>query len=97
MREQAREAARSQGKIAVGFAAETQDLLRYAQDKLNRKDLDLVVANDISRADAGFASDTNAVTLVSRSNHRELKLAPKAQIAHAILDEILSIMETKGD
>jgi len=87
--------ARARGKIAVGFAAETKDLLHYAKDKLTRKDLDLVVANDVSRTDAGFASDTNAVTLVSRDATQTLDVAPKETIADAILEQIIALMKTR--
>ena len=85
----------ARGKFVVGFAAETQHLVDYARDKLARKDLDLVVANDVSRPDAGFASDTNAVTLVTSAATRELELAPKSVIANAILDEVVLQLQSR--
>ena len=87
--------ARAQGKLVVGFAAETQQLIDYARDKLERKDLDLVVANDVSRSDAGFGTDTNAVTLVSRDTIREVEVAPKEVIADNILDEVAQRLGSK--
>ena len=51
------------GQVLVGFAAETQDILQHAQEKLERKYLDLIVANDVSAPDSGFAVDTNQVTI----------------------------------
>ncbi len=53
--------------MVIGFAAETESLVEYAQDKLIRKGLDLIVANDISASDSGFAVDTNRVTLIDSS------------------------------
>ena len=65
----------------VGFAAETNDVIRYARDKLARKQLDWIVANDVSRTDAGFNHDDNAVTLISATSEQALNLASKNQIA----------------
>lgn len=77
------------GQILVGFAAETDDLLANAAGKLERKNLDWIVANDIGAADRGFAVDTNAVTLLSSTGTRiDLPLASKAEIAGCILDTV---------
>jgi phosphopantothenoylcysteine decarboxylase/phosphopantothenate--cysteine ligase len=76
------------GTALVGFAAETGDLVARAREKRSRKQLDLVVANDVSRSDAGFEVDANAVVLVTADDAIELPLAPKAAIAHGILDRI---------
>ncbi len=79
-------------KILVGFAAETQDLLKNAREKLQRKNLDLIVANDIGRAGAGFSTDTNIASVLHRDGRIvELPLCSKTQLAHLILDEIISI------
>ena len=72
--------------VLVGFAAESGDPRDRARTKLGAKKVDLIVANDISRTDAGFDADTNAVTLVSAAGDEQVALAPKAQIAAAILD-----------
>ncbi len=61
--------------VLVGFAAETKDVVAYAQDKLKQKGVDLVVANDVSRSDAGFDVETNAVTLVIVGRHRRVAAA----------------------
>lgn len=80
---------RKQGvPVLVGFAAETSDVVAYAKSKLERKGADLIVANDVSRADAGFDVDTNAVTLVSSGGVEEVPLQSKAAIAAKILDRI---------
>ncbi|MYM63723.1 bifunctional phosphopantothenoylcysteine decarboxylase/phosphopantothenate--cysteine ligase CoaBC [Pseudomaricurvus sp. HS19] len=71
--------------VVVGFAAETQDVVRYARDKLQRKNLDLVIANDVSRADIGFNSDDNAVTLVWRDREESLAQRSKAQLARDLI------------
>ena len=66
-------------------------MLANAQGKLARKNADLVVANDVSRADAGFGVDTNAVTLISRADVRPLPLMSKRAAADAILDRIAEL------
>jgi phosphopantothenoylcysteine decarboxylase/phosphopantothenate--cysteine ligase len=72
--------------VLVGFAAESGDPVARAREKLVRKNADLIVANDISRPDAGFDTDTNAVTLVTRDGDEAVALASKAEIASVILD-----------
>ena len=74
--------------ILVGFAAETEDVVANAKKKLATKKCDLVVANDVSASDAGFAVDTNRVTLVDRDEVVEVPHGPKAEVAHRILDRI---------
>lgn len=77
-------------RVLVGFAAETDDLLRNARAKLERKGVDFIVANDVSRSDVGFESDDNAVTLLGRAGEAwEIPRASKAEIAEAILDRVL--------
>ena len=74
--------------VLVGFAAETRDVVAYAQDKLRHKGVDLVVANDVSRTDAGFDVETNAVTLVSSAGSEALPVQAKSAVAAAILDRV---------
>lgn len=75
--------------LRVGFAAETRDLLTYARDKVARKGLDLIVANDVTAADAGFGVDTNRVTVLDRSGTADQwPVLPKLEVAHRILDRI---------
>jgi phosphopantothenoylcysteine decarboxylase/phosphopantothenate--cysteine ligase len=74
--------------VLVGFAAETADVVQRARDKRVRKQVDLIVANDVSRQDAGFDVDTNVVTLVGEDGDVELALQPKEDVARAILDRV---------
>ncbi len=77
------------GQVLVGFAAETHDLLRHARAKLLRKNLDLIVANDVSGRDTGFAADANRVVLLWRTGRIErLPKAGKKRIARWILDRV---------
>ncbi|NLJ34369.1 MAG: bifunctional phosphopantothenoylcysteine decarboxylase/phosphopantothenate--cysteine ligase CoaBC [Firmicutes bacterium] len=79
-------------KILVGFAAETQDLVKNAREKLTGKNLDLIVANDVGQAGAGFSTDTNIAHVLHRDGRVvEFPLGTKTQLAHLILDEVLSI------
>ena len=79
-------------QIMVGFAAETDDLLNHARQKLIDKNLDLIVANDILAKGAGFEGDTNVVTLLDRDGtHEQLSLLPKREIADIILDRVAKI------
>jgi phosphopantothenoylcysteine decarboxylase/phosphopantothenate--cysteine ligase len=75
-------------QLVVGFAAETQNLIEEAQRKLSTKGLDLIVANDVSRPDAGFEVDTNAVTLVSPEGISVLPLMSKRSVAEALIQRL---------
>ncbi len=87
------EAPNRNGRIVVGFAAESQALLEYAGKKLREKNLDMIVANDISRADAGFDVETNAATILKSDGSRvELPLQSKRELADRVLDEINKLM-----
>lgn len=81
-------AAQSRRPFTVGFAAETQDVIAYAKGKLEKKHLDMIATNDVSRTDAGFNSDNNALTVIWPAGHQVLPLAGKAQIARQLLDLI---------
>jgi phosphopantothenoylcysteine decarboxylase/phosphopantothenate--cysteine ligase len=74
--------------VLVGFAAETHEVIARARAKLARKRVDLIVANDVSRSDAGFDVDTNAVTIVSAEGTEEVPLQSKEGVAARILDRI---------
>ena len=80
-----------EGQILVAFAAETNDVLENARGKLQKKNADLVVANDVSRSDAGFGVDTNAVTLITREDARTLPLLTKRETADGILDRVAEL------
>ncbi len=86
-------AGRRNGQIVAGFAAETTNILEYAKEKLDKKGLDLVVANDITKPGAGFDTDTNIATIITRgsNNPEELPLMSKLELADRILDRIVGI------
>ncbi|MGD9404401.1 MAG: bifunctional phosphopantothenoylcysteine decarboxylase/phosphopantothenate--cysteine ligase CoaBC [Anaerolineae bacterium] len=80
--------------VVVGFAAETQNLLENAQAKMQAKALDLIVANDVSAPDAGFAVDTNRVTLLDAGGHVEaLPLLTKAQVAEKVIEHVAARLQ----
>ncbi|MCE9622023.1 MAG: bifunctional phosphopantothenoylcysteine decarboxylase/phosphopantothenate--cysteine ligase CoaBC [Actinomycetia bacterium] len=84
------------GQVLVGFAAETDDLIANASGKMRAKNLDLVVANDVSQPGVGFQHDTNAVTLVrSNGTTTSIALADKKVIAKAVVDTVVEILATK--
>lgn len=83
-----RRVAAGAGPILVGFAAETEDLIRRATAKREQKHVDLVVANDVSRTDAGFDVDANEVALVGVDGVERLPLQSKSRVAAAILDRV---------
>lgn len=80
-------------RILVGFAAETNDLIDNAVGKIKKKNLDLIVANDVTAKGAGFGSDTNIVTLIDKDGNKEnLEKMTKKQVADKIIDKILTFM-----
>ncbi len=83
----------------VGFAAETRDLEAYARDKLARKRLDMIVANDVSSAGLGFGSDDNAALLLWRDGDGEggesLPPQPKRRLADAVIERALSRLPSR--
>lgn len=83
-------------QILVGFAAETDDLIANATAKLDKKRLDLIVANDVGAPEVGFAHDTNAVTLLRPdAKPVEIDLAAKRDVARAVIDTIVDIRRTR--
>lgn len=83
---------RKAGQVLVGFAAETDHLIENAREKLLRKNLDMIVANDVSDTTIGFDSDDNAVTLCTRDGKaQKLPKDSKRNIAHAILDAAIAL------
>jgi len=91
----AERARRGSGPLLVGFAAETHDVVGYARAKLAAKQVDLMVANDVTAPDAGFAVDTNRVVLVEPGGDRELPLASKREVAHRILDRVVELLAAR--
>jgi phosphopantothenoylcysteine decarboxylase/phosphopantothenate--cysteine ligase len=88
----ARRAGSGRGPLLVGFAAETENVVARAAAKREAKQVDLVVANDVSREDAGFEVDTNAVTIVGADGAETLPLQSKDRVAMAILDRIENLL-----
>jgi phosphopantothenoylcysteine decarboxylase/phosphopantothenate--cysteine ligase len=84
-------ASRANGMLVVGFAAETENVVENARAKLQRKNLDAIVANDVTRPDAGFDTTTNAVTIITSQGLVELPVMSKREAADRILDVIVSL------
>ena len=85
-------------RVIVGFAAESQKLVENAQNKLKEKGLDLIVANDITAEDAGFAVDTNRVTLLHRDgSSEEFPLMTKAAVAEEVLQRVVELLGAADD
>jgi len=85
-------ASRSNGMLVIGFAAETENIVENARQKLASKNLDAIVANDVSRADAGFDTTTNAVTIITKNAEPvELPVMSKQEAANRVLDVIISL------
>ena len=84
--------AKAPGQVLVGFAAETDDLVAHAAAKLRAKNLDLIVANDVSAPGVGFEHDTNAVVLLGADGTRQdVPLANKRDVARAVIDAVVAI------
>ncbi len=77
------------GQTLIGFAAETQDVLENAAEKLAKKNLDMIVANDVTAPGAGFDVDTNVVTFVTKDGTESLPCMEKRRVADALLDRVL--------
>src|SRR5688572_2579339 len=85
--------ARKNGKVLVGFAAETEDLAKNARVKLKAKNLDLIVVNPVGGPDSGFASDTNRASIIDAAGSvQEIPLTSKAEMADAILDRVAALL-----
>ncbi|WP_029917761.1 bifunctional phosphopantothenoylcysteine decarboxylase/phosphopantothenate--cysteine ligase CoaBC [Pelobacter seleniigenes] len=83
-------------RVLVGFAAETERLLAHAAEKLKKKNLDLIVANDITRQGAGFDVDTNIVRFLHADGQvEELELMPKAEVANRLLDRVATLWKLR--
>jgi phosphopantothenoylcysteine decarboxylase/phosphopantothenate--cysteine ligase len=91
-------ASRQNGMLVIGFAAETENVLENARDKLQRKNLDAIVANDVTREGSGFDSATNAITIITKNRNDpvELPLLSKREAADRILDVIVQLRTNAG-
>lgn len=84
--------AKQNGLLVIGFAAETNNVISYAKSKLEKKNLDAIVANDITKSGAGFNTDTNIITIITRDKEPlSLPMMSKPEAAHHILDEIIKL------
>jgi len=83
---------RKDGQFLCGFSMETEHMLENSQKKLEKKNIDMIVANNLKEKGAGFGTDTNIVTLITKDHVKELPLMDKEQVASAILDHILAQM-----
>lgn len=83
---------RRPGQFLCGFSMETENMLENSRKKLRKKHLDMVVANNVKVAGAGFQGDTNVITLITEDAAKELPLMDKEEAAHAILDQILTLL-----
>ncbi len=79
--------------LVVGFAAETNDVVNYAKSKMEKKNLDLVVANDITKKGAGFNTDTNIATILTKDSEIDFPLMSKRELADRILDEVIKLRQ----
>jgi phosphopantothenoylcysteine decarboxylase/phosphopantothenate--cysteine ligase len=84
-----------ESQIIVGFAAETENVLENARQKLVAKNLDAIVVNDVSREGVGFDSDRNAVTIISRENVVEIPETTKLEVAQRVLDQIVRLRQRR--
>ena len=85
--------AKRPGQVIVGFAAETDDLIAHAKQKLERKNIDVIVANDVSAPRVGFAHETNEVTILEADGcQRHVSLRSKRQIADEVLNTVIQIL-----
>ena len=78
-------------QVICGFSMETENMLANSQAKLERKNADMIVANNVKDAGAGFGVDTNLVTVITRDGAEELPLMSKEQVAHALLDRMVAM------
>ncbi len=82
--------------VKVGFAAETHDLLTNAQQKLVKKNVDLIVANDVTAPGSGFGTDTNQVSFIDRDGIEDLPLLSKREVADRLLDRVLQLLRQRS-
>jgi phosphopantothenoylcysteine decarboxylase/phosphopantothenate--cysteine ligase len=87
---------RKENRILVGFAAETENLVAHGQKKLQEKNLDLIVVNDVTQPGAGFGSDTNQAKILSPSGQvKDLPLTTKEELSGAILDHVAALLKKR--
>ena len=87
---------RTETQVLCGFAMETEHMVEHAREKLLRKNVDLIAANNVKVAGAGFGTDTNVITLIGRDGIRELELMSKEEAAMKLIDELLLIRSKRS-
>ena len=80
---------RQPGQVLCGFSMETETMLENSQTKLEKKHVDMIVANNLKTAGAGFGTDTNVVTIITKEGAEELAMMTKEQVAHQLLNRIM--------
>lgn len=86
---------KGENQVLCGFAMETEHMAEHAREKLRKKNLDLIAANNVKVKGAGFGTDTNVVTLITSDAERELELMSKEEVAVRLVDELLALRERK--
>ncbi|MBS5946696.1 MAG: bifunctional 4'-phosphopantothenoylcysteine decarboxylase/phosphopantothenoylcysteine synthetase, partial [Peptoniphilus harei] len=79
-------------QVMVGFAAESTNIYEYAKEKLVKKNFDMIVVNNIKKKGAGFGTDTNIVSIISKNNTDDLEIMSKSELAKEILDRVKKLM-----
>ena len=80
------------GQVLCGFSMETRDLLENSRAKLDKKNLDLIIANNLRTEGAGFGTDTNVVTVITKDGHRELPQLSKLAVSNLVIDEAMKFL-----
>ena len=88
-------ASRKESQVVVGFAAETENALENARQKLVAKNLDAIVVNDVSREGVGFDSERNAVTIITRDEVVEVPETTKWEVAQRVLDQVVRLLDQR--
>jgi len=86
---------RRSSQLLIGFAAETENVLEHAREKLRNKSLDAIVVNDVSQSGIGFDSDRNAVTIITSTEVIEVPETSKWEVAHRVLDIVVRLRESQ--
>ena len=79
---------KEEGQFICGFSMETQNMLENSRKKLKKKQIDMIAANNLKESGAGFGTDTNVVTLITKDQEKQLPMMSKEDVADAILDFI---------
>ena len=86
---------KSPSQVICGFSMETENLIENSTAKLHKKNADLIVANNLKDSGAGFGTDTNLVTLITKDGYESLELLSKADVAKKIIDKLIEISKVK--